>query len=131
MVMERRVKTTLPNEAADDGPLDEPIGRLGSSGEVRRHHVSRRLLLFAGRNRERFVGRVGHCYAARDNLSRTRSCSLSGRVRRTEIEDIDRVGVVVEIQRYQFLREEEKTLAPRLQIPEAPHRAVMTERNFR
>jgi hypothetical protein len=54
-----------------------------------------------------------------------------GRVRRTEIEDIDRVGVVVEIQRYQFLREEEKTLAPRLQIPEAPHRAVMAERNFR
>jgi len=36
-----------------------------------------------------------------------------GRVRRTKIEDIDRVGVVVEIQRYQFLREEEKTLAPK------------------
>ena len=30
-------------------------------------------------------------------------------VRRTEIEDMDRVGVVAEIERYQFLREDENT----------------------
>ena len=40
-----------------------------------------------------------------------------GRVRRMKIEDMDRVGVVVEIRRYQFLREEEETLATGLQIP--------------
>jgi PilZ domain len=34
-----------------------------------------------------------------------------GRVRRTEIKDTDRVGVVVEIQQYRFLREIEKTVA--------------------
>jgi hypothetical protein len=34
-----------------------------------------------------------------------------GRVRRTEIKDTDRVGVVVEIQQYRFLRENEKTVA--------------------
>ena len=39
-----------------------------------------------------------------------------GHVRRTKIETMDCVGVVVDIQQYQFLREE-KTLAPRLQIP--------------
>ena len=32
-----------------------------------------------------------------------------GRVRRTEIEDMDRVGVVAGIERYQFLRKGEKT----------------------
>jgi len=31
-----------------------------------------------------------------------------GRVRRTEIEQAHRVGVVAEIERYQFLREDEK-----------------------
>jgi hypothetical protein len=34
-----------------------------------------------------------------------------GRVRRTEIKDAHRVGVVVEIQQYRFLREIEKTAA--------------------
>ena len=34
-----------------------------------------------------------------------------GRVRRTEIKDTHRVGVVVEIQQYRFLREIEKTVA--------------------
>jgi PilZ domain len=34
-----------------------------------------------------------------------------GRVGRTEIKDTDRVGVVVEIQQYRFLREIEKTVA--------------------
>lgn len=37
-----------------------------------------------------------------------------GRVRRTKIEGMDRVGVVVEIQRYQFLREKEEKLTPKL-----------------
>ena len=36
-----------------------------------------------------------------------------GRVRRTEIKDTHRVGVVVEIQQYRFLRENEKTV-PRM-----------------
>ena len=40
-----------------------------------------------------------------------------GRVRRTKIEDMDRVGMVVEILRYQFLREGEKELTPR-RIPD-------------
>ncbi|PYU19344.1 MAG: hypothetical protein DMG30_24500 [Acidobacteria bacterium] len=39
-----------------------------------------------------------------------------GRVRRTKIEAMDRVGVVVEIQRYQFLGEKEEKLAPRFRI---------------
>ena len=39
-----------------------------------------------------------------------------GRVRRTKIEAMDRVGVVVDIQRYQFLREKEEKLAPRFRI---------------
>jgi PilZ domain len=34
-----------------------------------------------------------------------------GRVRRTEIKDAHRVGVVVEIEQYRFLREIEKTVA--------------------
>ena len=41
---------TLPNEAADEGPLGDQIGKRGSSDGVRGHHVSRRLLFPADRN---------------------------------------------------------------------------------
>ena len=40
-----------------------------------------------------------------------------GRVRRTEIKEMERVGVAAEIERCQFLREGENALAPGLQIP--------------
>src|ERR1700739_1542481 len=49
-------KPTLPNEAADEGPLGDQVGKRGSSDGVRGHHVSRRLFLPADRNRQRFVG---------------------------------------------------------------------------
>jgi len=57
--MERRAIQSFRMKLSMEGPLDEPIGRLGSSGRVRRHRSSGSLLLFASRNRERFVGRVG------------------------------------------------------------------------